>query len=90
LHSSTCHTDARITWYLGTALPAGASFYIDDVSFKLADGLNQTLPDIVDFVTPSNSPCIDAGIALADVTDDFLGNHRPEGAGYDIGAYEVR
>jgi hypothetical protein len=84
-------SDGKIRWYLGNALPDGGTFYMDDVSFKLADGLNNiTLPDIEDFVTPANSLCVDAGITLADVIYDFLGNHRPEGAGYDIGAYEVQ
>ena len=89
-YTNQAASDARINWDMGTTLPAGATFYIDDISFKLADGLNQTLPDIEDFITPGNSPCVGAGIALTDVIDDYLGNHRPEGAGYDIGAYEVR
>lgn len=90
-YASLTDINARITWYLGNALPPGGIFYIDDVSFKLADGLNNiVLPDIEDFITPGDSPCIDAGIALADVIDDYLGNHRPEGAGYDIGAYEYQ
>jgi len=42
-----------------------------------------------DFHLRSSSPAIDAGITLANVTDDFAGNPRPQGAGYDIGAYEV-
>jgi hypothetical protein len=84
-------SDARIIWYLSNSLPEEGTFYIDDVSFKLADGLNNVpLPDIEDFVTPVNSPCVDAGVTLADVTEDILGNHRPRGAGYDIGAYECQ
>jgi hypothetical protein len=89
IYTSQDANDAAIRWYLGNALPAGGTFYIDDVSFQLADGLNNTpLPDIEDFVTPLSSPCVDAGVTLDDVIDDILGNHRPQGAGYDIGAYE--
>jgi len=41
-----------------------------------------------DFHLRQGSPAIDAGIALAEVTNDFDGNVRPQGAGYDIGTYE--
>jgi hypothetical protein len=34
------------------------------------------------------SPAIDTGIALAEVTNDFDSNLRPQGPGYDIGAFE--
>ncbi len=34
------------------------------------------------------SPCIDRGIPLPGVTDDFEGRARPSGSGFDIGAYE--
>ena len=34
------------------------------------------------------SPVIDAGLTIASVTDDFSGTARPQGTGYDIGAYE--
>ncbi|MCK4830178.1 right-handed parallel beta-helix repeat-containing protein, partial [bacterium] len=33
-----------------------------------------------------DSPCIDAGATLSDVTNDLDGSPRPQGAGYDIGA----
>jgi hypothetical protein len=34
------------------------------------------------------SPAIDAGIALSAVQNDFAGVSRPQGAGFDIGAFE--
>jgi hypothetical protein len=36
-----------------------------------------------------NSPCIDAG-TFVPLVDDFEGNLRPKGIGYDIGAYEFQ
>lgn len=41
-----------------------------------------------DFHLQSNSPAIDVGVTLAEVTNDYEGSPRPQGAGYDIGAYE--
>ena len=35
------------------------------------------------------SPAIDAGFPLAQVTNDFDGDPRPRGPGYDIGAFET-
>jgi len=35
-----------------------------------------------------DSPCVDAGVAIADITEDIIGNPVPQGKGYDIGAYE--
>ncbi|HZH27651.1 MAG TPA: choice-of-anchor Q domain-containing protein [Azospirillaceae bacterium] len=37
----------------------------------------------------SVSPAIDKGIALSEVVVDFLGVKRPQGAAYDIGAFET-
>jgi hypothetical protein len=36
----------------------------------------------------SNSPVIDQGTTLAQVTNDYYAGPRPQGAGYDIGAVE--
>ena len=41
-----------------------------------------------DFHLQSTSPAIDAGLTLSEVTEDYEHNSRPQGSGYDIGAYE--
>jgi hypothetical protein len=38
----------------------------------------------------ADSPLVDRGIALKEVTTDFAGTSRPQGGGYDIGAYEYK
>ncbi len=45
-------------------------------------------PQNRNFFIPANSPLIDAGIALPEVSDDFAGTPRPQGSAYDIGVYE--
>ncbi len=42
-----------------------------------------------DLTLQAPSPCIDAGITLSTVTDDFNGTARPQGPAYDIGAFEA-
>ena len=37
-----------------------------------------------------NSVAIDHGMALDAVSQDLLGTQRPQGQGYDIGAYEYK
>jgi hypothetical protein len=41
-----------------------------------------------DFRLQSGSPAINAGQTLAQVLADFNGRARPQGAAYDIGAFE--
>ena len=36
----------------------------------------------------ASSAIVDAGTPIGSVTDDYLGAARPQGAGYDVGAYE--
>jgi hypothetical protein len=54
--------------------------FTNDPQFVNATGL--------DFHLRSTSPAIDAGLSIGQVPDDFDGVHRPQGAAYDIGAYE--
>ena len=42
-----------------------------------------------DFRLLPNSPLLDAGINLKGVATDFAGVKRPQGSGFDIGAYEL-
>jgi len=46
-----------------------------------------TNPANANFILLSSSPLIDAGINVG-ITTDYIGAVRPQGAGYDIGAYE--
>src|SRR6185437_8663826 len=46
-------------------------------------------PTNADFHLLKNSAAIDEGAAVATVPTDFAGVHRPQGSGYDIGAYEA-
>ncbi len=45
-------------------------------------------PAIYDFHLTRNSTAIDGGLTLSGVTNDYEGVARPQGAAYDIGAYE--
>jgi hypothetical protein len=45
-------------------------------------------PAIYDFHLTRNSTAIDGGLTLSGGTNDYGGVARPQGAAYDIGAYE--
>jgi predicted outer membrane repeat protein len=45
-------------------------------------------PAVTDFQLQAGSPCINKGFTLVSVTNDCLGQPRPFGGGWDIGAYE--
>ena len=45
-------------------------------------------PAAGNFGIQAGSPALDKGITVAQVPDDFTGKKRPEGAAYDIGAFE--
>jgi hypothetical protein len=46
---------------------------------------NASVPDVH---LTSGSPAIHAGLVLPDVPNDYSGDSRPQGAGYDVGAFE--
>jgi hypothetical protein len=46
-------------------------------------------PDGANFQLQSGSPAIDAGSSVDAPKVDFAGKARPQGAGYDLGAFEV-
>ena len=46
-------------------------------------------PTEADFHLQEDSPAIDCGSFIDAPSDDYDGNPRPQGAGYDIGAYEA-
>lgn len=41
------------------------------------------------FTLSSTSPAVDTGTTLSDVPTDLVGTSRPQGAGFDMGAYEL-
>lgn len=53
-------------------------------------GVNPTFVNatIANFNLLAGSPAIDAGLTIATVATDIVGIFRPQGAAYDIGAYE--
>jgi hypothetical protein len=47
-----------------------------------------TLPPSPNFALTARSPAVDAGLTLIAIKEAFDGTPRPQGAAYDIGAYE--
>jgi hypothetical protein len=58
-----------------------------DVHSLVADPLFTSRP--IDLSLATGSPAIDAGATLRSITNDFNGALRPQGIGYDIGAFEA-
>ena len=74
----------NLTWGAVTKVgkPRGVTF------LQNREGPDPRLVDETDFHLRYDSPAIDAGLPLPDVTHDADGVARPRGAGYDLGAYE--
>ena len=67
--------------------PVLRSLGVDDTDVWMRDA--EFVQRWTDYHLREASPCIDAGKDLSGVvTDDFDGNPRPHGSGFDIGCYE--
>ncbi len=56
--------------------------------FNITNDPMFAFPPALDYQLLGGSECIDKGATLASVTNDCIGNPRPYGGGWDIGAYE--
>jgi hypothetical protein len=78
----------RIVSYLGTYYNTS-----DFSTYKTATGqdANSIISNPLlrsDYGLQASSPAKDAGTSLSQVTNDYLGVSRPQGSGYDMGAFE--
>ena len=82
--SSGSVLDVRNVALLGTSLPVEA---VGPWNLAVAAS---AFVDVTkhDYQLAATSPAIDYGIAIPEVTTDRLGKTRPQGTGYDVGAYE--
>ena len=55
---------------------------------NISDNPRLVDPESDDFHLQPDSPCIDIGTSIPGLTEDFEGDLRPRGSGYDIGADE--
>src|SRR5436190_5472082 len=78
--SSGAHIDHNLS--TGTVGGGGIGSNIENTDPQFVN------PTALDFRLQAGSPAIDAGVTLANVSSDFLGVSRPQGAAYDIGAFE--
>jgi hypothetical protein len=73
-----CGTGLTFGYTLGTTVAADPLFANASTSYAQQS----------DFQLRTGSPAIDVGLALSAVQVDITGAARPQGAGYDLGAYE--
>lgn len=82
--SSASVLDVRNFLLLGSSLPAQASgasnLAVSASAFVNASSHNYQLAD--------GSPALDRGVTISSVSEDRQGTTRPQGSGYDIGAFE--
>jgi len=76
---------ARSATMFNTTPPAG----ITQSNNTLSTDPLLVSPTTSDFHLTGSSPAKDTATTISSITKDFDGNTRPQGAGYDIGAYEL-
>ena len=89
IEGGTGAVDYNLVWYSSGAAPAGTPgeqehelWGVDPLFVSYDGGFDG------DYHLQATSPAIDVGLTLEDVVDDLDGISRPQGEGYDIGAYE--
>lgn len=95
MHSGSCPKGGLVVGYNFQAMSDGRAPGKRGSRAPYPHDLWMVAPEFVnaaakDFRLLPNSPLVNAGIALKDVPTDFLGVGRPQGSGYDIGAYEYK
>lgn len=84
ISSSGAVLDVRNVLMLGRTLPSEA----DGSSNRAVPASAFANAGSHDYQLSEGSPAIDAGVAIPSVTHDRRGTSRPQGKGFDIGAYE--
>lgn len=79
----------------GQVAGSGTTITYSDIEDRAPSGTNiQSNPQFIspptDLRLQYNSPCRDTGTGTNAPDDDLDGHPRPSGAGYDMGAYEIR
>jgi hypothetical protein len=83
--NNVAKTGGTFTYCASTPLVIGGA---DTNNICPADGPRFVDASAGDYRLGLGSACIDAGLVIAAVTNDLPGQSRPQGAGYDMGAYE--
>jgi hypothetical protein len=83
--SKQSRPDVRNTIFLGASLPHEAAAASNRAVTEKAF-VNVSAHD---YRPTTQSPAVDAGMALQEVSTDRLGISRPQGRAYDAGAYEL-
>jgi hypothetical protein len=82
--SSNYTVETNVMWMANGTLPG--TFGSDAPYLNLNPGFVNV--SALNFKLKAGAPIIDLGTALPLVTHDYTGESRPQGAGYDIGAFE--